>query len=171
MPLDNVQQRILAAGYDCYVRIGNNASDAKIIGFTESYSLSEVFQINKANVIGMLMPVSKDVVAYDCTLKLSGFVETNFNEKHMQKIAQSGYDFSNTIVSLIPNAEDFLENGIITKYPYIDFIEKNCKFIVCHAEGITVASSDISVTAKDYVKCNISLEALVAKKYGKRIKL
>ena len=171
MPLDNVQQGIIAVGYNCYVRLGNNASDAKMIGFTSQCTLNEAFQTTRAFVIGMVTPVSKDVVAYDCTIKLNGFVETNRNADYMKKVAQNGYDFSNSIVSLIPNAIEFLDDGTITKYPYMDLVERSGKFIIFHAEGITVSQSSITVITQEYVKCDISLEALVAKKYFKRIKL
>ena len=166
MALDYVQNRAIAIGYDCYVRLGTSATDAKIIGFTQSYTLNETFQTKTEYVIGLLTPVAKDVIAYDCKLTLAGLVPSKRGENFHEKLAHGGYDFNTTLIELAPNVEDFLDNGVITKYPYMDFIEKSMKFVVCQVEGITVGNSTITVQSQDYVKCNLSLEALVAKKFG-----
>ena len=92
MPLPYVSENILAEGFRTYVRIGNSANDAKIVGFVESYSMNEDYQVQEARVLGQIMPISIDAQGYTCNISLSGFIPSkDVYEKIRSGTAQSTF--------------------------------------------------------------------------------
>lgn len=166
MPLPYVSENIIAEGFRAFVRIGNSPADAKIVGFVDSFSFSEDFQVQQAGVIGQLVPISIDAQGYSCSLQLSGFVPSKKSYDAIKnKSGQSGYSFAETLFSYLPDAREMMDNERVDKYPYLDLVEdKNAKNIICHAEGILVSNVTITAQGTGYLKANVSMRALIGKK-------
>ncbi|MGP1414477.1 MAG: hypothetical protein ACTTJ6_00900 [Treponema sp.] len=163
MPLPYVSENILAVGYNCFVRIGNSANDAKNVAFVESYSITQDYQVQEARVLGQLMPISIDAQGYSCNINLSGFTPSpEIYEKIRGGTAQMGYNLEKCLSSIVPNAREFMDSGVITKIPYIDFVTdiKNPSVLV-HAEGVLIANTTLTAQGTGYLKYSVSLRALV----------
>lgn len=169
MPLPYVSENIIAEGFRAFVRVGTSPSDAEIVGFVDTFSMNEDFQVQEARVLGQLMPIAIDAQGYSCTISLTGFVPSKkVYESIKNKNAQAGYNFTHNLFTYAPDAGEMMESSKITKYPYLDFIdcpkEKN---IICSAEGILVGNFSISAQGAGYIKANVSMRALIGKKYIK----
>lgn len=169
MALPYVSENIIAEGFRAYVRVGSSPSDAQIVGFVDSFSMNEDFQVQEARVLGQVMPIAIDVQGYSCSISLSGFVPSKKVYDNLKnQNAQAGYNFKKTLFTYAPDASDLMESSTVTKYPYLDFIdcpkEKN---IICSAEGILVSNFSISAQGTGYIKANVSMRALVGKKHIK----
>ena len=163
MPLPYVAENILAEGFCAYVRIGSSASDAKIVGFVDHYTMNEDYRTQEAYVLGQIMAVSIDAQGYACSISLSGFVPSKkIYEKIRGGTAQMGYKLEKCLFSFVPNAREFMDNGVITKLPYLDLIE-NIKrpSVLAFAEGITIANTSLTAQGTGYLKYNVSMKALV----------
>lgn len=166
MPLPYVAENILAEGFRTYVRIGNNASDAKIVGFVESYTMNEDYQVQEARVLGQIMPISIDAQGYNCNISLSGFIPSKeVYEKIRSGNAQMGYSLEKCLFSFVPDARELMDNAVIMKFPYLDFIENiSNPAVLAFAEGIIIANTSLNAQGTGYVKYNVSMKALVGQK-------
>ncbi|MGF7108259.1 hypothetical protein [Treponema pedis] len=166
MPLPYVSENLLAEGFRCYVRIGTNASDAEIVGFVESFSMNEDYQVQEARVIGQLMPIAIDAQGYSCSISLSGFIPSKKVYDRMKGgTAQMGYSLKNSLFTYAPDAREMIDSNTVVKYPYLDFIDcPTNKNIICSAEGIIVGNFSITAQSTGYVKGNVTMRALVGQK-------
>lgn len=169
MPLPYVSENIIAEGFRAFVRVGSSPSDAEIVGFVDSFTMNEDFQVQEAKVLGQLTPIAIDAQGYTCTISLSGFVPSKKVYNSIKnKNAQAGYDFKRNLFTYAPDAGEMMESSKIVKYPYLDFIdcpkEKN---IICSAEGILVSNFSITAQGTGYIKATVSMRALLGKKHIK----
>ena len=166
MALPYVSENILAEGFRSYVRIGGSASDAKIVGFVEGYTMNEDYQVQEARVLGQIMPISIDAQGYSCNISLSGFIPSKeIYEKIRGGTAQMGYKLEKCLFSFVPDARELMDNAVIMKFPYLDFIENIQKpAVIAFAEGIIIANTSLTAQGTGYVKYNVSMRALVGQK-------
>ena len=166
MPLPYVAENILATGFRCYVRIGENASNADIVGFVESFNMNESYQTQEAKVLGQIMPISIDAQGYRCDISLSGFVPSPaIYDKIRSGSAQMGYTLKKCLLSFVPDAKELMDNAVIMKFPYLDFIENLSKpKVLAYAEGVIISSTTLTAQDAGYLKYSVSMQALVGQK-------
>ncbi|MGI5066152.1 hypothetical protein [Treponema putidum] len=159
MPLPRVSEKILAEGYRCYVRAGKNASDAKVVGFVDSFRASLSYMTQEARVIGELVPVSIDIQGLSCSISLSGFLPSKEVIKNGITISPNN-DGKISLFTFFPNAKKIRDNKTVTKLTYMDFKDVDNDAIIASFEGIVVDSGNISVQGASYVKGDVSMKAL-----------
>ncbi len=166
MALPHVSENIIAEGFRAFVRIGNSPSDAELVGFVESFTMNEDFQVQEARVLGQLMPIAIDAQGYSCTISLGGFVPSKKVYDRMKGgSAYSGYSLKNSLFTYAPDAKTMIDSETVVKYPYLDFVDcPKAKNIICSAEGIIVSNFSITAQGTGYIKANVSMRALVGQK-------
>jgi hypothetical protein len=155
--LPNLSGEVIATGYNCYVRIGTNASDAEIIAFVTSYSANQDFQVQDAVVLGVLGPVSIDPQGYNCSITLGTFVPAKGLIDQQQQYEGGG---KVSLMDLMPNRRDFMEEGKLIKFPYMDFYNKKAGKVLDAFSGVIISNEGKSVEGNAYVRGNVQMRAL-----------
>lgn len=154
---NGVSQHALVTGYRCWCRAGNDASDAKEIGFVDSMAATKQIQLQRAQVCGSIMPASIDPQAISISLNLSGFMATPGVYSGTQAINGLG---EVSLASFNPNSKDFIEGKVAVKFPYMDFYDKKSGIIIASFQDVIATSYRVTVQGGAYVKSDIQLEAI-----------
>jgi hypothetical protein len=163
MPAANITGTIIANGYNCVVRIGTSAADAKPVALASSFQVTEDFQVQEAVVLGHLGPVSLDPQGYTCSVTIDGFLPAKgFAEG--TNVLLYGDQGADTLQSHIPTRDGFMAGAGLQKIAYMDFYNKhtNDNKVLIGLEGVIVTSSGISAEGNSYVRNNVQLRALTA---------
>ena len=140
---------------DCYVRIGNNSNDAKIIGITRGYLVEQITQTSEAHVIGSSSPIVSDTNELMCMIKFFGFLPIkkllpyHDNGKDGATFDIKNINLHEVFANLQKNEYCGINKGVCT---YLDFFDKNNNSICesyynvsVHFDGKTlICSSSIS---------------------------
>lgn len=153
----NIKMGALVTGYNCWVRVGDDASSAQEVGFVDSMRASKNVQTQRANVCGSLLPVSIDPVSFSVQISLSGFMATKEVYEGTATVNGSG---KVSLASFNPNDDDFANKGVVTKFSYIDFYDKKTGNIIAAFDTAISTAFNISVQGGSYAKADITLEAL-----------
>jgi len=154
MAMNNVTKQIIASGANVVVRVGRSSDSAEIeIGLASNVSFTENFQLQKANVIGYLGPLSIDPADYSCEITLGSFVPAK--RKMDTNDAPGG---SQALSEIIPTRQTALDDG--AKFQYLEFYNKKTDTVLAAFAGVVVASSGMSIEGNQYAKGNIQLWAL-----------
>jgi len=156
MATNNVTTQIIASGANVIMRIGvDSDTPDKHIGLASNVSYTENFQLQKANVIGYLGPVSIDPADYSCEITIGSFVPAK------RKMDANDTPLDSTeygIGELIPSRSTALDNGV--KFQYVDFYNKKTDVVLAAFSGVVVASAGMDVQGNAYAKSNVQLWAL-----------
>lgn len=153
----SVSDEILVSGVNCFVRVGNNAVDAQRIGYVDSFRATKNIQLQEANCLGEVDPVSIDAVGVRVSLSLSGFLAS-------KKVYEGTEDFAGkgkiSLSSFNPDSAAFKTQDVVTKFPYMDFYDEKTKSIVASFSKAMSESFGISGNAGAYVKIDTSMRAI-----------
>lgn len=149
----------LVSGVNCYVRIGNSASDAinNRIGYVDSFRATKNLQLQDANVVGEYEPVSIDVTGIRVTLSMSGFLAAKEVYDGSRALPGMG---TVSLSSFNPKSEDFKSASVVTKFPYMDFYDEQSGSILASFNNVISESYGISGNAGAYVKIDSSMRAI-----------
>ena len=155
----NIAENLLPRGTSCWVRVGENANDAKshIVGFVDSMNATKSIQLQRAAVCGSIMPASIDPQSISVQLSLTGFLAS-------AKVYQGTETYNGggtvSIASFNPNSDDFIKNEVMTKFPYMDFFDDKTGDIIASFKDVIPSSFRITINGGSYVKADISMEAI-----------
>ena len=162
MALPNIDKTIIATGYNCQVRVGTNAADAKKIAMVASFQANEDFQVQEATCLGNLGPISLDPQGYNCSITLDGFLPAKRVLDGEVQYADGG---EKAIMDYVPDRAKFMtEDGAMPKIVYLDFYNKQSKTILASFSGVLVSNNGISADGNAYAKNNVQMRALEWKK-------
>ena len=162
MALPNITETIIATGYNCHVRVGTNAADAKKIAMVASFQANEDFQVQEATCLGNLGPISLDPQGYTCSITLDGFLPSKRVLDGKQQYADGG---EAAIMDYVPDRAKFMvEDGAMPKIAYLDLYNKQSKTILASFSGVLVTSNGVSADGNAYAKNNVQMRALEWKK-------
>jgi hypothetical protein len=167
----NITGTIIAMGYNCQVRVGSSALDAKnnVLALVTSFQATEDFQVQEAVCLNTLGPIAIDPQGYTCTITLDGFVPS---KKVLDGTALTDDGAKISIMDKMPTREDFMGAGggggdagnSAPKFAYLDFFNKRANSgagqILASFEGVLITSNGISSEANSYVKNNVQMRAL-----------
>ncbi|GAB6276242.1 MAG: hypothetical protein SAMD01599839_07820 [Rectinema sp.] len=154
MPMNNITKQIIASGANVVVRIGKASDSAEIeIGLASNVAFNENFQLQKANVVGYLGPLSIDPADYSCEITIGSFVPAKRNMN-----ANDAPGGSQALSELVPTRATALDDGV--KFQYLEFYNKKSDTVLAAFSGVVVASSGMNVDGNAYAKSNIQLWAL-----------
>jgi|GEM_PF-2591768 len=147
-------KQILISGANVVLRVGLDDAATFIFGLVSNVSYNENFQVQKANVIGHLGPVSMDPQDYSCEITIGAFV-ANVSEHSSDLVGDKG---NMSINPWIPARETALNDG--SKFGYLDFYDSNKDKVLAAFKGVIVSSSGVQVEGGGYVRQNIQMMAL-----------
>lgn len=154
---NGVATSLLTIGYRCQVRVGTNATDAKVIGFIDSAELNKQIQTQKAQVIDSIFPASIDPQAISVSGRLTGFLATPAVYKGTEIYNGGG---SVSLASFNPKSADFISGAVISKFKYLDFYDEKKKLVLGSVDTLISTGYTITMNGGSYVKANISFEAI-----------
>ena len=141
----------LIQGKDCFVRAGNSAADAQIIGFSQDYSIRVQVQTQKAEVLGHFLPVSIDPTGVSVSTSFRGFIPK-------KGISIDGSELSTK--NFAPTTSAIVDGEKVIKIPYLELYDKRNKTIICSTTWAILTSYDESAQGKGYVTANCSFESI-----------
>ena len=150
MGLPDATGSTIAMGFNCHVRIGENAEDAQSIALAASFQANEDFQVQDAIVLGHLGPVAIDPQGYTCTITVDGFLPSRRALQGNPAISQ-----------FMPSRASFMQKGGISdaKISYLDFWNKH-EGILAAFRGVIPTNFGISADGNAYVRNNVQFRAL-----------
>lgn len=150
-------QDVFVKGSECIVRVGTSAADATAVGYVDSFTGTKNINLQPAQVIGEINPVSLDPMSISVSLSLTGFLACKAVSEGTQIYAGGGHV---SLSSFNPNDDDYGKPGVVTKFQYIDFYDKKRKQIITSFRYASSASFSISGNGGAYTKANISMQAI-----------
>ncbi|MDR1176636.1 MAG: hypothetical protein LBK83_14325 [Treponema sp.] len=162
MSTPNITGTIIATGYNCQVRVGANAKDAKPIALVASFQANEDFQVQEATVIGNLGPIALDPQGYTCSITMDGFLPA----KGVIPDGEQQYDVAGDGTTAITNVvkdqtrAKFMDQGDISKIEYLHFYNKKSGKVLASFKGVILTSYGINVEGSAYVRNNVQMRAL-----------
>lgn len=125
----------------------------KTLGIASGCSYNEDWNVQPANVIGHLGPISLDSQGYTCSIDLTAFVP----EKKYTLYADGG---EITIEDIIPYRDDVQADGKGRNFDQLLFLNKATQKILKSFTGVMVASNGSQVSPNAYVSENIRFLAI-----------
>jgi hypothetical protein len=152
--------KVIAQGYNCFVRAKKETSDSlKTIGYVTSFQATEDFQVQEATCLGNLGPVAIDPQGYTCSISIGAFITSDTTS--LANAPKHGSDAVIAIQENVPDREDFMEEGTIEKFAYMEFInKKNSATPIAKFTGVLITSNGIQADGNAYVRSNVSMRAL-----------
>lgn len=147
----NLQGDRLIQGKDCYVRAGNSAADAQVIGFAQDFSIRVQVQTQKAEVLGQFLPVSIDATGVSVTTSFRGFVPK-------KGVSIDGSEIS--AKNFAPTTSAIVDGEKVIKIPYLELYDKRNKTVICSTTWAILTSYDEQSQGKGYHTANCSFESI-----------
>jgi len=150
-------QDVFVKGSECIVRVGTSAADAEAVGYVDSFTGTKNINLQPAQVIGELNPVSLDPMSISVSLSLTGFLACKAVTEGTKVYAGGG---KVALASFNPNDDDYGKPNVVTKFAYIDFYDKKRDQTIASFKYASSASYSISGNGGAYTKANISMQAI-----------
>lgn len=153
----DVAEDLLVKGTNCWVRVGNDASSAKEIGFVDSFSATKNMTLQEAMVCGSIIPASIDAAGMRVSLQMGGFLASKAVYEGTENYNGKG---SISINSFNPKSESFINNQVVTKFKYMDFYNKKTKSVIASFDWAMPESFSMQFSGGSYTKASVSMRAL-----------
>jgi hypothetical protein len=158
MATPNITGNVIARGFNCFVRVGTNASDAQNVAFVTSFQATEDFQVQEATVIGNLGPISLDPQGYTCNITCAGYIPAKGITGGAIQYEDGG---KISLMDIMPSRSKFMDEvSLESKIAYLDFYNKKQGKVLCSFTGVIFTSNGISGEGSQYVRHNVQLRAL-----------
>lgn len=156
MPLPTAITKIIASGAWAQIRVRESSgSPLKVIGMVTDASYQENFNLQDANVVGHLGPISIDSQGYSCSVSIGTYVP---EKKEQGGGYADGGD--TTVTDLLPTRSDIQFDGKGKTFEYMDFYNKATGEVLNAFSHVIVADNGSRVGPNAYITKNISLRAI-----------
>jgi hypothetical protein len=163
----NIQGDLLSQGVNCVVRVDPNSDTgegAQVIGFVSEASIRKSINVQRAEVIGEILPVSLDPTGIQVTVSLKGFVPAKgLLDKGISTATRGGGNEAGgniQLKSFNPNDDDFIEKRVATKIPYLEIYDEKHKCSIGYTTWLMATSYGDSISGKGYVQADCTLEGI-----------
>ena len=157
----NVQGDLLAQGINCIVRVDpddESGGNPLEIGFVSEASIRKAINIQRAECIGEILPISLDPTGIQVSVTLRGFVPSkNLVDAGIQSARGGG---SIHLKSFNPNDAKLIDTKVATKIPYLDLYDEKHQCIIGYTNWLIATSYDDSISGKGYLQANCTLEGI-----------
>jgi hypothetical protein len=142
------------------VRAKKEESDPlKTIGYVTSFQATEDFGVQEAVCLGNLGPIAIDPQSYTCSIQIAAFITSA--PKSLENAPKHGSDKVMALQENVPARDDFMGDGAVEKFAYIEFInKKNSTKPIAKFTGAIITSNGVQSEGNAYVRHNVSLRAL-----------
>jgi len=159
----NVNGDVLAQGINCVVRVDledESGSNKQVIGFVSEFSIRKSIGLNRAEVLGELLPVSLDPTSIQTTVTMRGFIPTAALVKAGIDTVRGGTDAKFSMKSFNPDDQKLVDSQVATKIPYLEFYDKKHGCIVGSTTWAIATSYGDASSGKGYISADITLESI-----------
>ncbi len=153
----DIAENLLVKGTSCWVRVGESASNAKEVGFVDSFSATKNIQLQEAAVCGAMVVASIDAQGLRVSLQMTGFLATK--DVYTGTASYNGKG-AVSIASFNPKSEAFITNQVVTKFQYMDFYDKKTGNIIASFDWAIPESFSLQFNGGAYAKANVSMRAI-----------
>jgi len=157
----NVKGDNLSQGINCVVRIDpddESGSCPQEVGFVQDFNIRKSINLQRAEVLGEILPVSLDPTSVQTTTSMKGFIPTKALMDQGIESVRGGGRFC--MKSFNPDDTRLVDTKIATKFPYLDFYDKKHRCIVGSTTWAVVTSYGDSSSGKGYVTGDVSMESI-----------
>ena len=157
----NIQGDLLAQGINCIVRVDvddESGSNPTEVGFVSEATIRKQINIQRAEIIGEILPVALDPTGIQVTINLRGFVPS-------KSLCDAGVESARGggvvhLKSFNPNDANLIEKKVATKLPYLDLYDDKHKCIIGYVNWAVPTSYGDSISGKGYVIADCTMEAI-----------
>jgi hypothetical protein len=157
----NIQGDLLAQGINCIVRVDpddESGSNPLEIGFVSEASIRKAINIQRAECIGEILPVSLDPTGIQVTVSLRGFIPSKSLVNAGIESARGGGKIH--LKSFNPNDAKLIDTKVATKIPYLDLYDEKHQTIIGYTNWLIATGYDDSINGKGYLQANATLEGI-----------
>jgi hypothetical protein len=152
---------ILAQGINIAVRIDpddESGSNPQVVGFVQDVNIRKTIAVQRAEVVGELLPVSLDPTSIQTTTTIRGFIPTKSMLDEGIESVRGGGVFN--MKSFNPNDTRVVDTKVAKKIPYVDFYDKKHKAILGSTSWAIVTNYGDSSSGKGYVMGDVTMESI-----------
>lgn len=156
----NIAGDILCQGKNAVVRVDfddPNGSNPQKIGAVQSYTATKTLDVQRAEVIGLLLPMSLDITGVHANFSLSGFIPAASFIEGM-KSERGGGEYS--MKSLNVDDESMIDKESVTKIPYLDLYDEREKCVIGSTCWVVPSSYSERSQGKGYITADVALEGI-----------
>ena len=158
MATPNITGNVIARGFNCFVRVGKNPSDAQNVAFVTGFQATEDFQVQEATVLGVLGPISLDPQGYSCNITCAGFIPAKGLVGGVTQYEDGG---KISLMDIMPSRAKFMDEASLeSKIAYLDFYNKKQGKILAAFTGVIFTSNGLSGEGNQYIRHNVQMRAL-----------
>ncbi len=145
-------QKMIAGGAWVQIQIMLNGV-LRSIGLASGCGYDEDWNIQQAQVLGHLGPISLDSQGYSCSISISLFIP----EKKLTLYADGG---EITIEDILPYRDEVQEDGKGREFDQIMFVNKATQKVINSFTGAVIASNGQQCSPNAYITANMRLLAI-----------
>jgi len=157
----NIDGDILAQGINCIVRADpddESGSNPQEIGFVSEANIRKQINLQRAEVIGEILPASIDPTGISVNIDFKGFIPSkSLCIKGIDSVRGGG---KLHLKSFNPNDRNFIEKKVATKLPYLDLYDEKHQCIIGYVNWAIPSSYSDTISGKGYVIANCTMEAI-----------
>jgi hypothetical protein len=157
----NVAGDILSQGINCVVRIDTDdesGSNPRIVGFVAEFNIRKSIAVQRAEVLGEILPASLDPTSIQTSTTMRGFVPSkNLVDKGIDSVRGGG---KYCMKSFNPDDDRLSDTKVATKIPYIDFYDLKHQAIIGSTTWAIATTYGDSSSGKGYVMGDVTMESI-----------
>lgn len=153
----DIAEDLLVKGTNCWVRVGESADKAKMVGFVDSFSATKNVTLQEATVCGSVVPASIDAQGLRVSIQMGGFLATKAVYEGKENYNGKG---TVSINCFNPKSEAFVTNQVVTKFKYMDFYNKKTGSVIASFDWAMPESFSMQFNGGAYTKANVSMRAI-----------
>jgi hypothetical protein len=157
MALPNITSHIIATGASVQCRVSENGDTPDtILGLCTNVSYQEDFQLQDANVIGVLGPVSIDPQGYNLSVSVGVFVPAK------KRIGNDTYqsDITKGVLEMLPVRADLFATSKGKVFQSMDFYDKDSRTVLAKFVGCVLQNTGMNIEGQTYAKANVQFRAI-----------
>ena len=152
---------LIAQGINIAVRIDTDdetGSNPQIIGLVQDVNIRKTISLQRAEVLGEILPASLDPTSVQTTTTMKGFVPNKaLLDAGLDSVRGGGVY---CMKSFNPDDSRLVDTKVATKIPYMDFYDKKHKCIIGSTSWAIATNYGDSSSGKGYVMGDVTLESI-----------
>jgi hypothetical protein len=157
----NLSGDILSQGINCIVRIDTDdesGSNPQEVGFVAEFNIRKNIALQRAEVLGEILPASLDPTGIQTTTTMRGFIPSkNLVDAGIDSVRGGG---KYCMKSFNPDDERLADTKVATKIPYMDFYDKKHQSIIGSTSWATTTNYGDSSSGKGYIMGDVTMESI-----------
>ncbi len=151
---------ILAQGMNCIIRVDMNdaaGSNPIKVGAVSSYQARKNVSVNRAEVLGEILPMSLDATGVSVNISLRGFIPVKGCVGTFSHVRGGG---KHSLKAFNPDDEKLVDTKLATKFPYIDLYDEKHECVIGYSTYLIASSYSDNSSGKGYVEADVTLEGI-----------